>query len=248
MATKKTEEVIEIRPVKMRDVLVTIKGTSPLITHAWSAKNKRQILEKELGTTKTKAREPRNVIEEFASSMYWLDPMPNEINEKTVGEALENGARFGFPVTAIKQAAIKSAYRMGWAKDQVSLKAAFMVKPTFEGYYGGDCQIDFDKKKVKIVPNTYKYADLVEIKSKPPVMREDPVTVGMGSADLRYRGEFRDWSIEFVLSYNENGLYSLDQIINLINAGGIGCGIGEWRIEKDGVNGSFEVVDVKALN
>lgn len=246
MAQKKTEEIIEIRPVVMRDVIVTIKGTSPLITHAWSAKAKKQILDKELGVTKTKAREPRDVIEEFASSMYWLDRMPDEINEKTIGDALANGARFGFPVTAIKQAAIKASYRMGWAKDQVSLKAAFMVKPSFDGYYGGDCQIDFEKKKVVIVPNTYKYADLVEIKSKPPVMREDPVTVGMGSADLRYRGEFRDWSIDFVLSYNENGLYTLDQIVNMINAGGIGCGLGEWRIEKDGVSGSFEVVDVKA--
>lgn len=247
MATKKTEEVIEIRPVVMRDVLVKIQGTSPLITHCWSAKAKKQILEKELGATKTKAREPRDVIEEFASSMYWLDRMPDEINKKTVTEALENGARFGFPVTAIKQAAIKAAYRMGWSKDQVSLKAAFMVKPMFEGYYGGDCDIDFDKKKVTIVPNTFKYADLVEIKSDPPVMREDPVTVGMGAADLRYRGEFRNWSIEFVLSYNENGLYSLDQIINMINAGGVGCGLGEWRIEKDGVSGSFQVVDVTAI-
>lgn len=247
MAVKKVEEVIEIRPVVMRDVLVTIKGTSPLITHAWSAKAKKQILEKELGATKTKAREPRDVIEEFASSMYWLDRMPDEINENTIKEALESGVRFGFPVTAIKQAAIKTAYRMGWSKDMASLRPSFMVKASFDGYYGGDCEIDFEKKRVKIVPNTYKYADLVEIKSKPPVMREDPVTVGMGSADLRYRGEFRDWSIDFVMSYNENGLYSLDQIINMINAGGVGCGIGEWRIEKDGVSGSFEVADVKAM-
>ena len=43
MATKKkVEEVILIRPVVMKDFLVTIKGTSPLITHAWSAKAKKQ--------------------------------------------------------------------------------------------------------------------------------------------------------------------------------------------------------------
>jgi len=247
MAQKKVEEIVEIRPVVMRDVMVTIKGTSPLITHAWSAKAKKQILEKELGVTKTKAREPRNVLEEFVSSMYWLDRMPDEITQESVGKALQDGARFGFPVTGIKQAAIKASYRMGWSKDQVSLKAAFQVKPTFDTYYGGDCEIDFEKKKVTIVPNTVKYADLAEIKSDPPVMREDPVTVGNGAADLRYRGEFRNWSIDFILSYNTNGMYTLDQIVNMINAGGIGCGLGEWRTEKDGVSGSFEVVDVKAI-
>ena len=27
-----------------------------------------------------------------------------------------------------------------------------------------------------------------------PIMREDMVRVGMGTADIRYRAEFRDWS------------------------------------------------------
>jgi len=249
MATKKVEEIIEIKPVVMRDVLVTIKGTSPLITHAWSAKAKKQILEGELGwKNKTKVREPKDVLEEFVSSMYWLDRMPDEFTVDSVREALEGGARFGFPVTGIKQAAIKSVYRLGWAKDQVSLKTAFQVKPSVTAYYGGDCEIDFENKKINIAPNTVKYADLAEIKADPPVMREDPVTVGNGNADLRYRGEFRNWSIDFILSYNVNGKYKLEDILNMINAGGCCNGIGEWRAEKDGVSGSFVVADAKALN
>ena len=45
MATKKNEEIIEIKPVEIKSVKLRIVGDSPLITHAWSAKAKRQILE-----------------------------------------------------------------------------------------------------------------------------------------------------------------------------------------------------------
>lgn len=240
MATKKTE-VIEIRPVQLKDVRLRIVGDSPLITHAWSAKAKRQILEKEIGATVTKAREPKNPLEDFCSSMYWLTPMPEVFTQDEIDKALNSGARFGFPTTAIKKSAISAAYRMGWAKDKVSLKAAFFILSEADGYYSGDLDVDYDKKKIEIVPNVYKPADLVEIHSDMPIMREDPVTVGIDSADLRYRGEFRNWHIDITLRYNVNGMYSLEQIINMVNAGGFGCGIGEWRTERDGVSGAFHV-------
>lgn len=65
--------------------------------------------------------------------------------------------------------------------------------------------------------------------------------VGMGTADIRYRGEFRNWYADLVVSYNANGMYSLEQIVNIINAGGYACGIGEWRPERDGQYGMFHV-------
>ena len=43
------------------------------------------------------------------------------------------------------------------------------------------------------------------------------------------------------MSYNANGMYSLEQIVNIINAGGYACGIGEWRPERDGQYGMFHV-------
>ena len=240
MATKKTE-VIEIRPVEIVKAKITVVGDSPLIMHAWSAKAKREILEKEIGATKTKAREPKNPIEDFVSSMYWLTPMPEEMTAEAVGAALSGGARFGFPVTAFKQAAISAAYRMGWAKDKMSMRGAFFIEPDADGYYGGDLEIDWEKKRVVVVPNSFRSEALVEIHSDPSLMREDMVRVGMGSADIRYRGEFRNWWAELNINFNANGQYSLEQIINIINAGGFACGVGEWRPEKDGQNGTFHV-------
>lgn len=83
---------------------------------------------------------------------------------------------------------------------------------------------------------------MVEIHSDAPILREDMVKIGMGTADLRYRGEFRNWYADLNLSYNRNGNYDLNSIVNMINAGGYICGVGEWRPERDGTYGMFHVV------
>ena len=67
------------------------------------------------------------------------------------------------------------------------------------------------------------------------------VRIGMGSADLRYRAQFNEWYMEMILEFNDGGEYTLDQIINVINAGGFGVGIGEWRPEKDGNFGRYHI-------
>ena len=214
MATKNAE-VIEIKPIKEERVKIRIVGDTPLIMHAWSEKAKRMMLEAQMGKAKGKKKEAKNPVEDFINSMYWLTDMPEEMTADGYYKAIENGARFGFPVTAIKQAAISAAYRMGWSKDKMSLRGAFFIDGT-DG-------------------------DMVEIHSDVPEMREDMVRVGMGTADIRYRGEFKNWYADLVIRYNTNGQHSLENIINIINAGGYICGIGEWRPEKDGQFGTFHV-------
>ena len=239
MAKAKKVELIEIKPIEMAEVKVKIVGDTPLIMHAWSAKAKREILYKEI-FGKALGRTAKSPMEDFVSSMYWLTPMPTEFDEDTVYEALKT-ARFGFPVTAFKQAAISAAYRMGWTKDKMSTRGCFFIEPDFNTYYSGDLEVDHAKKAINIVPNVPKAEQLVEIKSEIPQMREDMVRVGMGAADMRYRGEFQNWGCELKIKYNMNGQYRLDQILNMINAGGTICGIGEWRPEKDGQYGLYHI-------
>lgn len=242
MAMAKKTELVEIRPIEIEETKVRIRGTSPLIMHAWSAKAKREILTKELQLTKTKGRDKKNPLEDFCSSMYWLTKMPEEFTDEAVGEALE-GARFGFPVTAFKQAAISAAYRMGWTKDMASIRGAFFIKPDADGYYAGDLRISADQKRIDVVTNEYTPAALVEIHSDTPVMREDMVVVGgiSRSADIRYRGQFNNWYADLTIQYNKNGTYTIEQVLNFINAGGFCIGVGEWRPERDGLNGMFQI-------
>ena len=211
----KNVETIEIKPIEIQKTTIRVVGDTPLIMHAWSEKAKREILDKQMKKTKASAKQAKSPVEDFIRSMYWLEGIPEEMSEDGFEEAIRNGARFGFPVTAFKQAAISAAYRLGWTKDKMSMRGAFFI--------------DGDENQ------------MVEIFSDVPVIREDMVKVGMGTADIRFRGEFRNWYAELTISYNKNGQYSLEQIINIINAGGYVCGIGEWRPERDGQYGMFHV-------
>lgn len=225
MATKKNAETIVIQPVEKVTAEITIIGDSNLIVHAWSEKAKREMLDAQQGKKSGKKKEYKNPVADFIRSMYWLDGTPyipdgatEEEAEQIFNDAISKGARFGFPAVAIKKAAVSAAYRQGLTKDKVSANGSFWL-------------------------NGIDDVEFVEIESdEPPVMREDMVKVGMGTADIRYRGEFRNWKCRCRISYLKGGVFSLENIISMINLGGFCCGLGEWRTEKGGISGAFHVM------
>lgn len=119
-------------------------------------------------------------------------------------------AKFGFPSIAFKAAAVNGGFQSKVTKDKTKTRAAF-----------------------------HTVDEYVEIDGVPE-MREDMVRIGQGTADIRYRGEFKNWSAVVAIRYNE-GAMSLEQIVNLFNVGGFSNGVGEWRPEKDGSYGMFHV-------
>ena len=209
MAVKKDVEV-SITAINIQHATIKLVGDSPLIVHKWSEKAKKEILDKQMKKAKTKGHNVKDPVCDFIDSIYWLDGEPEEKTEHGFTQALQNGARFGFPSTAFKAAAVSAGYRSGVTKDKVSMNAAFHIDGEFVEIHGV------------------------------PEMREDMVRVGMGVADIRYRGEFKDWFAIFDVKYNASAL-SLEQLVNLFNLGGFACGIGEWRAEKGGAFGMFHV-------
>lgn len=117
---------------------------------------------------------------------------------------------FGFPVIAFKAAAVDGGYQSGALDKKTTARGAFQIV--------GD---------MAVIEGT-------------PEMREDMVRIGMGTADLRYRGEFKTWATTLHIRYNARAM-SIEQIINLFNIGGFACGVGEWRPSKDGPFGTFHV-------
>lgn len=75
-----------------------------------------------------------------------------------------------------------------------------------------------------------------------PKMREDVVRLGGASrsADLRYRPEFSTWTATLRVDYVKSAI-SRNSVLSLIDAGGIGVGIGEWRPEHRGDFGCYQV-------
>lgn len=238
MATAKKTEFITLKPIVLQSTNIRIVGDSPLLVHKWSFKSLRELL----GNTPKIARKiPRNPFAEVAASLYWMeperDPFPftaemitdpegtayNQLLDKYEAYTEEDfvrdttGARFGFPVTGIKSAGISAVYRNGMHKNKVSLQANFFIRGEGE-------------------------QQLAEIKFDGPVgIRQDTVRVGMGSADMRYRPVFENWSMDLMVQYDKNGVLDLSSIVNIINRGGYFNGIGEWRLEKGGQFGAFHV-------
>lgn len=81
---------------------------------------------------------------------------------------------------------------------------------------------------------------LIPIEYLSEEMREDMVRVGKGATDFRYRGQVNDWSMKLTVKWNA-GKFSKEQVVNLIALAGFSSGIGEWRPERSGDFGTFEI-------
>jgi hypothetical protein len=227
MANAKKTGDISIRPIQIKHATITIVGKTPLIVHAWSHKAKQEMLDKQRGKKVTAKHATKIPFNDFIESLYWLTEKPelgkdDDEAGKNAMAAINGGARFGFPVTGIKQAIVTGAGRSGLDAKQTELRGSFFLHGATDA----------------------ATAELAEIEGDAPQIREDMVRLsGMSkSADIRYRGEFVNWKIRMIMDYNAEGKYSLEQLLNFINYGGFCTGIGEWRPEKDGQNGMFELL------
>lgn len=117
---------------------------------------------------------------------------------------------YGFPSIAFKNAAVSACTSLGKSVTKVQARQAFHV-----------------------------VGELVKIEGEPH-MREDMVRIGQGTADIRYRGAFAEWSTTVRVRYNARVLTD-EQVVNLFNTAGFAVGIGEWRSERDGQFGLFHV-------
>lgn len=71
-------------------------------------------------------------------------------------------------------------------------------------------------------------------------LREDVVRVGRGGTDLRYRPEYTNWRTTLTVTYVTSAL-TRASVLSLIDAGGMGVGVGEWRPERDGDFGTYRI-------
>lgn len=123
----------------------------------------------------------------------------------------------GFPVLGFKAATVGGARFYGKDVTMTGLKQSLF----FQGEVGSDGRA------------------LARIEGE-PIMREDVVRVGRGGTDLRYRPEFRQWSTWLEVTYITSAL-TRASVLSLIEAGGMGVGVGEWRPERDGDFGTYTV-------
>jgi hypothetical protein len=104
-----------------------------------------------------------------------------------------------------------------------------------------------DQKSTHLLGMFTVPAEHLEIKwpGEEPIMRTDRVVIGGMSrtTNLAYRPEYRNWRMEVPLMFNPNFI-SLNQLITIMKIAGFSVGIGEWRVERKGIFGQFDVEKV----
>jgi len=127
---------------------------------------------------------------------------------------------YGFPVTAFKAATTGAARFYGKDVSMTSLRQSIFMHGEIT---------DKDPQALVTIDGV-------------PRMREDVVRLGgpSRSADLRYRPEFPEWGTTLLVTFVTSSL-SRDSVLSLIDAGGLGIGIGEWRPERRGEFGTYQI-------
>jgi hypothetical protein len=205
------EQDIRITKPRFGYVYVTVgnKGLgSTLITHAMGEKMRKYLEDRgqNMLGERTKAKEKRNIKQEYLDSMYYMPGSGPESKKP----------QYGLVASGFKKAMVRAS------------------KPI-----GGIAMIDVNSNVF-----VFDEADgLIPIKCKAPRMREDIVRIGKGKGatpELRYRGEFLEWSAKLRVRYNAD-FFAAKEILNLISHAGLSVGWGEMRPEKGYDHGLYDI-------
>ncbi len=180
---------------------IWIRGLTPLICHAWSEKARREMLEaQQRDGGQKKMKQKRDPKADFEGARY-----------KASEEIGQPGGKVSKPWDGVPSSGIRGCIN-GAARLIEGLPMTLIKRLVFIMPDGRDSQ----------------GTALTRIHSASPRMREDMVRVGMGTADLRYRPEYTEWSMCMRVRFNANML-SEQHLLNLIETAGTSEGLCEWR-------------------
>lgn len=149
---------------------------------------------------KSKSIEKPNYWESVITAMHWFNGTPTDFSEEGLVDALTNNA---------------------------PCITAFGLKKSFEQAvvrFG----IDTYATKFNACVNIIAKGGLVPIKFTEHCIDEKLMSPKRGAPVLVNLNRFSGWTAEFTIQFVDS-IYSLDQIVNIINLAGFGIGIGSGR-------------------
>lgn len=215
---------VEIDRIAAETIRVPILGTAPLIIHRFSGKQKKVMLDKMQGH-KT-PRMPKDPVAEFEAASHRFP---------------EDDEGYGFPAVGFKLATIGAA--RFYPKNDVTMTGLKQFL-----FFGGEMGIDgqllvrLENPDDAGIDSPKKTRGVVRVSDIPawPKMQEDVVRVNRGGSDLRYRPVFWPWAASLEVTYVTSAL-TRGSVLSLIDAGGLGVGVGEWRPARSGDNGTYRI-------
>ena len=214
--TMKDKNVIELKDLKAltKSVTVTIEGDGDLVLNKMNARNTRELSADDRNTSK----EVPNPWEDIITAIHWRDKLPTDdtyadCSEEMMSDLLQNNAPC-FTAFGLKKSFGDAVVRNG---------------------------IDTYKTKFDVAMNVVADKGLVPITFAEWSLDERLMSPKKGKPVLVRLNHFGGWRASFRIDYSEN-VYTLNEIIHIINLAGFGLGIGSGRTSG---YGRYHVVNVQ---
>jgi len=227
---------IVIPAMKKAIYKATLYGKTDLIVHALGPKAKKKLLDS-MGpkNAASKVRPPKDPAAEYFDSMYILNnefdfktgerPNPHMKDQPYTGNIDVDYETIMRPIryedcTAIHGVAC-AGIRLGMVRAAKSCGAVMTDT---------NCNIRVESP----------YGNELPIKFETLVSGEVPVKVGKNQTDLRYRPHYSNWSLDIAITH-QSEIIGPEELTQLLRNAGEFVGLSEWRNEKGGQYGAYEV-------
>lgn len=208
----KKEKVITIEPIRIKHAVVCIEGDGDLVLNKMNARNARTLS----ADDRKKIKEVPNMWEDIITAVHWRDgyPVKDTYNELTEEHLYQMLSENAPCITGF---GLKKSWGQAVVRNEIDTYAT-----------------KFDNA-VNIV------SGLVPVKFAEHYVDQKLMSPKRGAPLPVLLNRFSGWSAEIPITYTEH-VYSLEQIVNIINMAGFGLGIGSGRSSG---YGRYHVVDVK---
>lgn len=210
------KEVINVTDMKAmsKTAQIFIEGDGDLVLNKMNARDTRLLTAED----RKKIKEVPNKWEDIITAIHWRDPLPCENTYTECDEAmLEEALACNAPcITAF---GLKKSFNQAVVRNEID---------KYSTKFDNAVNVVADRG---MIPITFAEWSLDERLMSP--VKGAPVKVMLN--------HFSGWKADFRIDYTDH-VFSLEQIVNIINLAGFGLGIGSGRTSG---YGRYHVVDVK---
>ena len=208
------QEVVTLKPIQLHTARIFIEGTSDLVLNRMNARCVRMLTAED----RKSIRQTPNRWEDIITAIHWRDPIPckdtyAECTEEMLLDMLSNNA------PCISAFGLKKSFGQAVIRNEID---------KYSTKFDNAMNVMANRGLIPITFAEYAIDDRLMSPK-----RGAPVNVSLS--------HFIGWKADFMIEYTDH-VFSIDQIVNVINLAGFGLGIGSGRTSG---YGRYKVVDFK---
>lgn len=204
MAKEKVQEII-VKEIKVDHATIVIEGKGDLVLNKMNASNSRQLIADDRKSQGVWEAQHKNKWEDIITAIHWRDPLPMEDTNRECSEEM--------------------FYKL--LQENAPCISAFGLKKSW-GQAVVQQEIDKYSTKFNAAVNIVSTGGLIPVKFAECRIDERLMAPKRGAPITTRMSHFIGWSAEIPIEFTTN-VYSLNEIITIVNYAGFSLGIGSGR-------------------